>query len=204
MSTVTWETARAAGYTAYLLLTLSVAAGLLLSGRLRGSRLTPFVTNEVHRFLTVLAVVFVGIHLGAVWIDPFTHFHAQDVLVPFVDSYRPFWTGLGIAGLYLLLAVWISSLLRRWIRYAVWRRLHALAFALYLLATAHGIGAGTDSREPWSVAVFLGSVVLVGTLTLVRLSAPGSEGRRSFAVAGAATIAAIGITSFWAFSGLVG
>ncbi len=204
MSTLTWEAARAAGFTAYLLLTLSVVAGLLLSGRWRGSRLTPFVTNELHRFVTLLAVTFTGIHVAVVWLDPFTHFGLRDMLVPFAAAYRPFWTGLGITALYLLLAVWISSLLRKRIRYAVWRRLHVLAFAVYLLTTVHGIGAGTDAGEPWSVALYLGGVALVGTLTLGRLLDREREGGTARSAGAVAAFASIAAVSFWALSSLLG
>lgn len=46
MSHLVWETARAAGFTTFLLLTLSVALGLVLSARWKGPGWPRFVTNE--------------------------------------------------------------------------------------------------------------------------------------------------------------
>jgi predicted ferric reductase len=171
VSHLVWETARAAGFTTFLLLTLSVALGLVLSARWKGRGWPRFVTNELHRFATLLALVFLGIHVAAVWIVHFTHFVAAAVLVPFAGNYRPIWTALGIVSLYLVLAIWVSTLLRRVIGYAWWRRLHGLAFVLYGFAFLHGIGAGTDSGTTWGAAIYFGSLGLVGVLTVWRVVA---------------------------------
>ena len=171
MSQLVWDTARAAGFTTFLLLTLSVALGLVLSARWKGPGWPRFVTNELHRFATLLALVFLAIHIAAVWVDPFTHFGAVAVLVPFAGNYRPVWTALGIVSLYLVLAIWLSTLLRRVIGYAWWRRLHGLAFALYGFAFLHGIGAGSDSNTTWGAAIYFGSLALVGVLTVWRVVA---------------------------------
>jgi predicted ferric reductase len=169
MNRVVWDTARAAGFTTFLLLTLSVALGLVLSLRWKGRGWPRFATNELHRFTTLLALVFAGIHVSTVWIDPFTHFGAADMLVPFATSYRPFWTALGIVSLYLFLAVWLSTLVRKRIGYALWRRLHGLAFVVYAFAVFHGIRAGSDSNASWAAALYVGSTVLVGGLTVWRI-----------------------------------
>ena len=171
MSHLVWDTARAAGFTTFLLLTLSVALGLVLSARWKGRGWPRFVTNELHRFATLLALVFLGIHVTAVWVDPFTHFGAAAVFVPLTTNYRPVWTALGIVGLYLVLAIWLSTLLRRVIGYPWWRRLHGLAFVLYAFAFLHGIGAGSDSHTTWGAAIYIGSISLVGVLTVWRIAA---------------------------------
>ena len=60
--------------------------------------------------------------------------------------------GLGIVALYLLLAVWVTTLLRKRIGHRLWRRVHGLAFAVYAAATVHGLGAGSDTRTFWGTA----------------------------------------------------
>src|SRR5574340_1584585 len=81
---VTWNIARTGGFTAYLLLTLSVALGLALSMQLQSPGRWPrLVNSELHNFLTLLALVFTGIHVLAVLVDPFTHFGWYEVLIPF-------------------------------------------------------------------------------------------------------------------------
>ena len=87
--TITWDVARAGGFTAYILLTLAVAVGLALSTQLQSPRRWPRLLNsELHNFLTLLSTIFVGVHVLAVWIDPFTHFGWSAVFIPFASSYR--------------------------------------------------------------------------------------------------------------------
>jgi len=63
---VVWDVARAGGLAAYLLLTLSVALGLTLSLRWQRPRWPRLITNEMHSFVTLLTLVFVGVHVAAV------------------------------------------------------------------------------------------------------------------------------------------
>ena len=50
-------------------------------------------------------------------LDSFAPISLIDAIVPFAGSYRPFWLGLGAIAFDLLLAVTITSLLRRRIGY---------------------------------------------------------------------------------------
>lgn len=191
-STVTWDTARAGGLISYVLLTTAVALGLVLRNRWQSTRWPRLVTNELHGYVSLLALVFIAVHVLAVATDPFTHFGLTAVLVPFASHYRPVWMGLGIVALYLLLAVWISSRLRRRIGHRLWRQIHVLAFAVYGAATLHGLGTGSDTRTLWAGALYGTSVALVGSLLAVRLLAPaGRDARRRPLVAGAAAAAAL-------------
>lgn len=166
---VTWDVARASGLLAYVLVTLAVAVGIALSLGWKSAVWTRFVTNETHRFLTLLALVFTAIHGETVLIDPFIGFTPLEVLVPFASHYRPLWIALGVVGGYLLAAVYASEWLRPRIGYAWWRRFHGLAFVVYVLATLHGLGTGSDARTAWAVLLYGGSVVLVGMLLILRL-----------------------------------
>jgi DMSO/TMAO reductase YedYZ heme-binding membrane subunit len=176
--TVTWAVARAGGFTAYVLLTLAVALGLALSLRWQADRWPRLITNDLHRFLTLLSLAFVAVHGLAVWLDPFMRFGWTEVLVPFMSHYRPLWMALGIVAGYLALAVWLSTELRPRIGYAWWRRLHGLAFAVYALATVHGLATGSDTRTSWGLGLYAGSALLVGSLLGVRLLTPvGTQSR---------------------------
>lgn len=196
---ITWDTARAAGMVAYALLTASVAIGLALSLGWKSPRWTRFVTNETHRFLTLVALVFTGIHGVAVAIDPFIRFTLPEVLVPFVSHYRPLWIGIGIVGAYLLAAVYASEWIRPRIGYAWWRRFHTLAFLVYVLATIHGLGSGSDTRTPWAVVVYGGSVAVVGALLVTRLLPRPPAIRRPQFVALSGVVLFAG--TLWAWSG---
>ena len=167
---VTWDVARAGGFTAYALLTLAVVEGLALSLRWQTNRWPRIINAELHNFLTLLAVVFTGIHVLAVAIDPYTAFGLNEILVPLASHYRPLWMAFGIVALYLGLAIGLSTWLRPRIGYAWWRRLHVLTLVLYGLVTIHGIFTGSDSRTWWAVGIYAASLVAVGIPLAYRLA----------------------------------
>jgi hypothetical protein len=181
--TVTWNVARTGGFTAYILLTLAVAVGLALTMQLQSPSYWPRLLNsELHNFLTLLSFVFVGIHILAVWIDPFTRFGWNEVFIPFVSHYRATWMALGIIALYLGIAIVISTWLRPLIGYAWWRRLHILTLGVYALVTVHGIATGSDTQTWWGLAIYGGSIALVGGLLCWRLLVPVNGRGRSHPV----------------------
>jgi hypothetical protein len=188
--TLSWEVARVGGILAYLLTTLSVVIGILLSLKLRSSRWPRFLTTELHRFVTVLALLFTAVHGIAVWVDPFTGFTPSEVLVPFASHYRPLWLAFGIVVGYLSLAVWASEYVRRWIGYGWWRRFHYLSFAIFALATLHGIGSGSDTRQPWDLGLYAACAGSVLVLTAWRVVLATRSHLRAPAVAGIAVVAA--------------
>ena len=162
---VTWDIARAGGFTAYILLALAVIVGLALSTKLQSpSRWPRLINSELHNFLTLLSTIFLGVHILAVWLDPFTHFGWNEVLIPFASYYRPIWMAFGIVALYLGIAIGISTLLRKRIGYIWWRRLHVLTLVIFLLTTVHGYFTGSDTQTWWGLGIYLVSTVLVGLL----------------------------------------
>jgi len=186
--TVTWDVARAGGFTAYVLLTLAVVVGLALSTQIQSpSRWPRLLNSELHNFLTLLSTIFLGVHVLAVWIDPFTHFGWKEVLIPLASHYRPEWMALGIVGLYLGIAIGISTLLRKRIGYSWWRRLHVLTLGIFALAALHGIGTGSDTQTWWALGIYLVSIALVGALLCRRVLS--SKGKRKHAPAQPVTAA---------------
>jgi DMSO/TMAO reductase YedYZ heme-binding membrane subunit len=200
-SAVTWDTARAGGFVAYVLLTLAVSAGLVLRNRWQTSRWPRLVTNEVHGYLSLLALVFIVVHVLAVLVDPFTRFRLGEVLLPFASHYRPLWMGLGTVALYLLLAVWISSKLRSRIGYRTWRGIHVLAYGVYGAATVHGLGTGSDTQTVWAAALYAGSVLLVAALTARRLLVPPGRSDRPRPVVASVGALTLAVVAAWAVVG---
>ncbi len=186
--TVTWDVARAGGFTSYVLLTLAVVVGLALSTQLQSpSRWPRLLNSELHNFLTLLSTIFLVVHVLAVWIDPFTHFGWNEVFIPLASYYRPVWMALGIVSLYLGVAIGISTWLRPRIGYTWWRRLHVLTLGIFAFATIHGIGTGSDTLTWWGLGIYLVSIVLVGLLLCRRMLFPA--GKRKHAPAHPATSA---------------
>ncbi len=199
-SSVTWDVARAGGFIAYLLLTASVAIGLAVSLKFRSPNWPRWLTSDLHRFVTLVALVFTGIHTLAVAVDPFIGFTPAEVLVPMVSHYRPLWVALGIIAAYLLIAVYLSEYARPRIGYAWWRRFHYLSFVVFVLATLHGLGNGSDTRTPWAMAVYAGSLFVVGGLLALRLWPEDPRARRHPMVA-ALTVVGLLAASTWTING---
>lgn len=144
-----WHVARASGLVAWALAAASLLAGFVQSGRfVDRAVLPPAWLLDVHRALGGLAVVFTAVHVTALVADTYVTFTPTDVLVPFASTWRPGAVAWGIAALYLLLAVEISSLLRRRLSARWWRRLHLLSVPLFGAGTLHLVGAGTDAAHP--------------------------------------------------------
>ncbi len=169
---VTWDVARAGGFTAYILLALAVIVGLALSTQLQSPARWPRLLNsELHNFLTLLSTIFVVVHVLAVWVDPFTRFGWNEIFIPFLSHYRTFWMALGIVALYLGIAIGVSTWLRPRIGYTLWKKLHVLTLLIFALATIHGLGTGSDTQTPWALGIYIASIALVGLLLCRRLFA---------------------------------
>ena len=176
---VDWYAARAAGVVAYLLVSASVALGLALAGKERLQRWPRFAVEDVHRFAGILAGTFIALHVFWLLVDSQAHLGLGNLVVPFTSSYRPFWTGLGVVAAELLLALAVTNHYRKRISYRLWRRLHYLNFAVWIAATAHGLGAGTDSGSTAFLLMYTASVVAIGMLALRRFSRPmGDHAKR--------------------------
>jgi predicted ferric reductase len=150
-----WYLSRASGLVAYVLLWLSVACGLLISGRL--ARLWPGgpTAVDLHQYSGLLGLGFALFHGLILLGDRYVGYAPVQVLVPFAGrDYRPLEVGLGQVGFYLGLLVAFSSYARRRIGYRAWRLLHYGGFAVYALATLHGLTAGTDARQPAVFALY--------------------------------------------------
>jgi DMSO/TMAO reductase YedYZ heme-binding membrane subunit len=113
-------------------------------------------------------VVFVGIHVLTSVLDTFVSIGWVAIVVPFTSTYDRLWVGVGTVGLDVLMAVFISSLLRARMRTGLWRGVHWLAYLCWPVALAHTFGMGTDSGEPWVIALGVLCVASVGAGLLRR------------------------------------
>jgi sulfoxide reductase heme-binding subunit YedZ len=171
----TWYVERAGGILAFVLLTGSVALGLLLSNKSSLRRWPRFALEDVHRFVGLLAGAFIAIHVGALLVDNYMPFSLENVLVPGTDPYRPLAVAGGVIAAELLAALALANRYRKSLSYRFWRRTHYLNFAVWILAFVHGLFAGTDTGSAWAPAMYLGAASLVGGLTAARLIAPGAR-----------------------------
>ena len=144
--------ARAAGIVSWALVAISVCWGLLLAGRPIPGRSVgwarPHRLLDLHRYLGALAVVFTGVHVGALIADSYVHFDVVDVLVPFASSWRPGAVAWGVVAVWLLAAIELTSLAKRRLPSRVWHGVHLASYPLYAMATIHGLTAGSDAVNP--------------------------------------------------------
>jgi sulfoxide reductase heme-binding subunit YedZ len=174
-----WIVSRAAGITAYALITCSMLAGLVLKSRPFGKRVKPATVTDLHRFLTTLALAAIAVHGLALLGDTTVTIDPLGLVVPGRISYRPVWTGLGVVTAEVAVVVYASFSLRKHIGARNWRRLHWLTYVVFATATAHGIFAGTDSGTPWMRNLYLGSLGAVVFATAWRaLAPPGGAAKR--------------------------
>jgi methionine sulfoxide reductase heme-binding subunit len=167
--TLLWYTTRGAGVVSLLLLSAVVVLGVLSVRRFETAGWPRFLTVGLHRNLSLLAVVFLLIHIVTAVVDPFTNLGWAAAAIPFSSYYRTFWLGLGTVAAELMAAVVVTSLLRRWIGAWTWRLVHWLAYASWPIAVVHGWGTGTDSGAAWLLAIQVLCILAVGLAVLARL-----------------------------------
>jgi sulfoxide reductase heme-binding subunit YedZ len=116
-------------------------------------------------------VVLLGLHVTTAVVDSYVDIRWWQAVVPWVGAtYLPLWLGLGTVSLDLMMLVAVTSLLRARMRHRTWRLVHVLAYAAWGVAVAHGLGIGTDLRQPgWERNAVYAAVALVAGVALVRL-----------------------------------
>jgi sulfoxide reductase heme-binding subunit YedZ len=168
-STPLWYATRATGLVALVLLTASMALGLLSSVRYQRPAWPRFVTLGLHRNLSLLALAFTVGHVLTTVLDSFVSIPLQDAFIPFIATYRPFWVGLGAIAFDLMLALTVTSLLRSRMGLRSWRLVHWTAYLCWPVAVLHGLGTGTDTPVRWVLVLTAACVLIVTGLTLWRL-----------------------------------
>jgi sulfoxide reductase heme-binding subunit YedZ len=165
-----WYLTRGTGTVAFLLLTVAVVLGIAHSVRWSPARTPRFVVQDLHRNISLLVIVFVVIHVATAIIDGFAPIRWLDAVVPFTSAYRAVWLGLGAVALDILLAVAVTSLLRARLGFRVWKGIHGSAYVCWVVAIFHGLGAGSDTRQTWMLALAACSVLAVLAATIWRVA----------------------------------
>jgi sulfoxide reductase heme-binding subunit YedZ len=160
-STALWYATRASGLMALILLTLTMVLGITTTTRARARNWPGFAQQEIHRRISMIAVVFVAIHVLTSVLDTYVSISWAAIVIPFTSSYGRLWVGVGAISLDLMIAVFVSSLLRARMRPQTWRAIHWLAYLSWPVALAHTFGLGTDAGEGWVIALGAANVIAV-------------------------------------------
>lgn len=171
-----WLLIRITGLTAYLLLTLSVLAGIFRHIPKKKGPITQF-----HQVIGQIALIGIAIHAYLLFYDQYESFSLVEVLVPFMSKHDTILTGIGTIATYLLLIVVVTSDFIKAIGRSIWKKTHYLVFPLWLLSWIHSFFIGTDSQTFWAQALYWGSFLLVlgATIYLVvkkrnKVTVPGT------------------------------
>lgn len=175
-SSAPWYLARGTGVVTLLLFTAVMVLGLLGQQRFAAGPQWPrFAIDTLHRDVSLLAVALLAVHIITSVLDTYAPIKLLDAIIPFASTYRPLWLGLGALAFDLMLAVVITSLVRRRIGLGGWKAVHWLAYLSWPVAVLHGLGTGSDSKQWWNLALTAICVVAVGAAVVVRIARPGAS-----------------------------
>jgi hypothetical protein len=186
-----WFLTRGFGLIDLLLLTATLVMGLTQVVRYARPGLPRFVISALHKNISILAVVFLAVHVVTAVADTYAPISVVSVFIPFAGKYRPFWLGLGALALDLLLALVITSLVRERIGHRIWRIVHWVAYLCWPVAILHGLGTGSDSKLGWVLAInVICAAAGLGAIwwRLAQGWAPANAGRRGIALFGTLVI----------------
>jgi sulfoxide reductase heme-binding subunit YedZ len=195
-----WYFTRASGAASLVLLTATLVLGVVDVGRWTSPRFPRFVTDALHRSVSLLVVVFLVLHVLTAVLDSFAPVRLADAVVPFASAYRPVWLGLGAAAFDLLLALVVTSLLRGRLGMRTWRVVHWAAYACWPLALVHGLGSGSDVRAGWLLWLSVGCAGAVALAVLARAGTAEAAGAALAWTFGALAVSALAL-AVWLPSG---
>lgn len=178
---VFWIASRASGVVAIALMSFSVIVGLTMGGGLlsRFNKQTRQRTGtetrdlmRIHEYASLAALIAIAAHGLTLLSDSFLHPTLSQILIPFQIDHRPFFTGLGVIGAYVMAALGLSYYLRDRIGVARWKKLHRWTIAGWALSVIHVFGAGTDAGTDWLKYPMIAVCATVVVLFLLRVSQP--------------------------------
>ena len=165
-----WYLSRAAGLALLVLLTVTLALGVVATGRRTPSWWPRFATAALHRNLAGLSVALLVVHIATTVADGFVPITWMDAVVPFRSAYRPLWLGLGTVGSLLLSVVVLTAAARRALPPQVWRRTHYLVYAAWPVSVLHGLGTGSDTTSRPVLLLTFACVGVVAVATVARFT----------------------------------
>lgn len=164
-----WYTSRATGLVALVLFTAVVTLGTFVARRVGGAKVGRFELNELHRSLSIVAVIFLAFHIVTTVIDTYAPTGWLSVILPFASRYERIDVAIGAVAFDLMLAVWISSLLKARVKPGSWRFIHWFSWLAFASAIVHAYLAGADTRSGAGLALVVACASVVALAGLWRM-----------------------------------
>jgi sulfoxide reductase heme-binding subunit YedZ len=159
---VLWYLNRASGIVALVLMTAVLVLGVVVRRQGRVPGLPRFVLIGLHRNVSLLSALFLGVHVVTAVGDSYVDIGPAAAVVPFASTWRPAEVALGALAVDLLVLVVVTSLLRSRLPVRLWRYVHWTSYLLWPLAFLHAVSAGSDVRSGWALVVTLACAGIVG------------------------------------------
>ncbi|WP_163853267.1 ferric reductase-like transmembrane domain-containing protein [Paenibacillus elgii] len=163
----TWGVIKAAGFTSYLCIFVSVVLGAFSYGTAVPAKLRGILL-PAHQLAGWLGFLFGLLHGAVLTIDTYQPFSLAEILIPFTAKFHPWASGLGTVALYILAAILISSDCIKSLGKKAWRAVHRLSYPLVILAFLHGLSDGSDSDKIWAFPLYAGSTIIFAAAGLYR------------------------------------
>jgi len=174
-----WYLTRSTGIVAFLLMTVSLAFGVAATQRSLASPTWPrFATQNLHRNVSLLGVVFIVVHVITTIVDGYVSVSWWSFVVPGASAYKTFWVSVGTIAFDLVLLLSVTSLLRLRMSPRLWRTVHWAAYLLWPLTLLHFLKTGTDaSNGGFGVWIGIGALLVVLAAVGVRVATGDSPPR---------------------------
>lgn len=176
-----WVLGRGLGIASYLALTALTSIGLWQRhpAAQRWRWPAPLVRMRAHASLAAATIVLILGHVIALVLDSFAGVGVLGAVVPGASGFKSLAVALGTVSLYLAVLVGATAALAGRLTGRIWRPIHATAVAVFGLAWAHGLLAGSDAPRLRLMYAVTGAVValLVVTRRLVPIGSRALERR---------------------------
>jgi predicted ferric reductase len=177
-SAALWYASRATGIVALVLLTSVVVLGILVTTKRGLPGLPRFAVTGLHRRISLIAAIFLAVHVLSAVADSYVNISVAAIFVPFASRYLPLAIGLGAVALDLGIAVVATSLLRVRLGRRAWRAVHWFGYAAYPVALAHSLTSARELRSGWLLGLTAACVLASCAAVCYRLA----DARRSRAL----------------------
>jgi predicted ferric reductase len=172
-----WYLMRGTGVALLILLTLTTVMGVLSTARL-GSPVWPrFLTQQLHRNISVIALALLSVHVLTAVTDSYVDIRWYEAFWFRSGAYGGAWLWLGTLTCDLMIILAATSLFRARLPHRVWRGIHLLAYLSWLAAVLHGAGIGTDTTTAWGMGTIVASVGVVAAFAVIRFATWTQERR---------------------------
>ncbi len=102
---------------------------------------------KIHKLTAYTSVLFILVHIILIPFAKDSGFTWKDLLFPLWTIHQPYINLLGAIAFYLILIVTLSSLIRKRLKYSLWRTLHYLSFVAIFPMFIHALWTDTELKE---------------------------------------------------------